>query len=93
MALVDTLNIDILAALNAYGFNVSLDDLAGFVAAPADIKMRINADTGRIMVMDPTNPQLWFYFDVDPRVLNGNYVSLRTNSLAVSFSDFVIRMR
>lgn len=93
MALVDTLNIDILAALNAYGFNVSLDDLAGFVAAPTDIKMRINADTGRIMVMDPTNPQLWFYFDVDPRVLNGNYVSLRTNSLAVSFSDFMIRMR
>jgi hypothetical protein len=45
------------------------------------------------MVMDPTNPSLWFWFDVEPAVLRGNYVSLRTNSLAVSFADFMITRR
>jgi len=91
MALVDALNVDILAALNAYGYNVGLEDLEGFIQAPAEIRIRVNMSTGRIMVMDPTNPTLWFYFDVKPSVLRGNYVSLRTNSLAVSFSDFEIR--
>ena len=93
MDLVDALNVDIIAALNAYGFSISLADLETFIQTPVDIKMRVNFTTGRIMVMDPTNPSLWFYFDVSPRVLRGNYVSLRTNSLAVSFSDFTVRMR
>jgi hypothetical protein len=93
MALLSAYNVDILGALNAYGINMGLQDLAAMVEAPVQIKIRVNMDTGRVMVMDPTNPTLWFYFDVDRSVLRGNYISLRTNSLAVSFSDFVIRRR
>ena len=93
MALESAYNVDILAALNAYGINMSLQDLAAFTEAPVQIKIRVNFDTGRIMVMDPTNPTIWFYFDVDRSVLRGNYISLRTNGLAASFSDFVIRQR
>jgi hypothetical protein len=93
MELVDAYNIDILAALNAFGYDVSLADLESIIAVPAQIKIRVNTDTGRIMVMDPTNPTLWFYFNVAPSVLRGDYMSLRTNSLAVSFSDFMVRQR
>ena len=93
MALEEAYNIDILAALNAYGITLYQEDLSRFLASPAQIKIRVNFDTGRVMVMDPTNPTLWFYFDVDRSVLRGNYVSLRTNSLAASFSDFVVRQR
>lgn len=93
MALESAYNVDILAALNAAGISLTFEDLAGFVGAPAQIKIRVDVDTGRIMVMDPTNPTLWFYFNVDRSVLRGNYISLRTNGLAVSFSDFVVRGR
>ena len=93
MALASAYNVDIIAALSAAGITLYLEDLSRFLASPAQIKIRVNVDTGRIMVMDPTNPTLWFYFDVDRSVLRGNYVSLRTNGLAVSFSDFVVRHR
>ena len=59
-----------------------------------DLVLEIDENTGVVdMVMDPTNPSLWFSFDLDPAVLAGNYVSLRTNSLAVSFSDFTVTAR
>jgi len=93
MTLMPAYNVDILAALNAYGISMSLADLQQFLSAPVQIKIRVNFGTGRVMVMDPTNPTLWFYFDLDPSVLRGNYVSLRTNELAVSFSDFTVRAR
>jgi len=93
MALAPGSNIDIIAALNAAGISLALEDLAAFTTSPVQIKIRVNVDTGRITVMDPTNPTLWFYFDVDRRVLRGDYISLRTNNLAVSFSDFTIRQR
>ena len=93
MYLDEDLNVDIIGALNAYGYDVSLDDLAMYIQRPTQIRIRANFDTGRIMVMDPTNPSLWFYFDVSPSVLRGTHLSLRTNSLAVSFSDFVVRRR
>jgi hypothetical protein len=93
MDLLEAYNIDIIGALNAYGYDVSLADLEGYVAAPVEIRIRANMATGKVMVMDPTNPSLWFSFSVQPSVLWGNYVSLRTNSLAVSFSDFTVRQR
>lgn len=90
---VTPLNVDILAALATIGIELSISDMDRFLAAPAQIKIRVNYSTGRIHVMDPTNPSLWFYFDVDRSVLAGNYVSLRTNALAVSFSDFMVSQR
>lgn len=93
MTLGSAYNVDILAALNAAGIDVELLDLAPIAAAPVQMKIRVNVATGKIMVMDPTNPTLWFAFDVDRRVLRGDYISLRTNNLAVSFSDFTVRQR
>jgi hypothetical protein len=88
-----SLNADIIAALNAYGINLGLDDLAVYAGQIVPVKIRVNYRTGVVMVMDPTNPSLWFSFDLDPAILAGNYVSLRTNSLAVSFGDFVVTRR
>lgn len=85
---VTPLNVDIMAELATAGITLTLADLQQFLDQLVPIRIRINYNTGRILVMDPTNPTLWFYFDVDPVVLRGNYISLRTNSLAVSFSDF-----
>ncbi|MEE8440108.1 MAG: hypothetical protein V3S41_00180 [Spirochaetia bacterium] len=93
MTLGSAYNVDIIAALNAAGISMALEDLATFVASPVQIKIRVNVATGKVMVMDPTNPTLWFAFDVDRRVLRGDYISLRTNGLAVSFSDFAVRQR
>lgn len=93
MTLGSAYNVDIIAALNAAGIDVELLDLAPIAAAPVQMKIRVNVATGKIMVMDPTNPTLWFAFDVDRRVLRGDYISLRTNNLAVSFSDFTVRQR
>ena len=93
MSLLEAYNVDIIAALNAYGYDVSLADLSDYVESPVEIRIRANMTTGKIMVMDPTNPTLWFVFNVRPNVLRGNYVSLRTNSLAASYADFMIRQR
>ncbi len=87
------LNVDIQAALATIGVDLGLEDLDQFLGAQVPMKIRVNYDTGRILVMDPTNPSTWFYFDVEPSVLRGNYVSFRTNSLAVSFGDFRVTGR
>ncbi len=90
---ITPLNVDIQAELAAAGITLGIDDIEQFLGVLVPIRIRVNYNTGRIMVADPTAPTLWFYFDVDPSVLRGNYVSLRTNSLAVSFSDFKVTQR
>lgn len=87
------LNVDIQAELRNIGINLGIADLEQFLVGSIPMKIRVNYDTGRIMVQDPTSPSTWFYFDVDPAVLRGNYVSLRTNSLAISFGDFSVTRR
>ena len=86
-------NIDIQEQLANIGIELGINDLEGFLGQLVPMKIRVNYDTGRVMVMDPTNPSLWFWFDVDPDVLEGNYIALRTNSLAVSFADFMVTQR
>ena len=90
---VTPLNVDIQHELALAGITLGLDDIEQFLGVLVPMKIRVNYDTGRIMVNDPTAPTLWFYFDVDPAVLRGNYMSLRTNSLAVSFADFRVTRR
>lgn len=87
------LNVDIQAELRNIGINLDIADLEQFLVGSIPMKIRVNYDTGRIMVQDPTAPSTWFFFDVDPAVLRGDYVSLRTNSLAVSFGDFSVTRR
>jgi hypothetical protein len=84
------LNVDIVEALNNAGISFSVPALNGYLDEVVPIRIRVNYDSGRVMVNDPTSPSTWFWFDVDPEVLDGNYVSLRTNSLALSFSNFTV---
>jgi hypothetical protein len=85
----DYVSIDILGALRAWGVDLSIDDLGRYLNEEVPVNIRVNTRTGRIGVLDPTAP-VRFYFNVDPSVLAGNYVSLRTNSLAASYNYFTV---
>ncbi len=85
----DYMSIDLIAALRAWGVDVSIDDLGRYLNQDVPINIRVNTRTGRIGVLDPTAP-IRFYFNVDPAVLAGNYMSLRTNSLAASYNYFTV---
>lgn len=85
----DYMSIDIIAALRAWGVDLSINDLARYLDQEVPINIRVNTRTGQIGVLDPTAP-VRFYFEVDPAVLRGNYMSLRTNSLAASFNYFMV---
>lgn len=83
----DYMSIDIIRALRDWGVNVTVDDLGNYLNTDVPINIRVNPRTGEIGVLDPTAP-IRFYFQVDPAVLRGTYVSLRTNKLAASFPYF-----
>jgi hypothetical protein len=85
----DYMSIDIVAALRAMGINVSINDLGRALNVDVPVNIRVNTNTGEIGVLDPTAP-VRFWFRVDPAVLRGNYVSLRTNSLAVSYDYLTV---
>ncbi len=85
----DYMSIDIIRALRDWGVDLSIDDLAMVLNQDVPINIRVNPRTGEIGVLDPTAP-IRFFFRVDPAVLRGNYVSLRTNKLAVSYPYFSV---
>lgn len=85
----DYMSIDLVAALRAWGVNFSINDLGRYLNSDVPINIRVNPRTGRVGVLDPTAP-VRFYFNVDPAVLRGNYVSLRTNKLAASYNYFTV---
>jgi len=88
-AVGDYMSLDLMAALRAWGVDVSIADLEKYLYQDIPINIKVNTRTGRIGVLDPTAP-VRFYFDVDPAVLRGDYVSLRTNSLAASFNYLTV---
>jgi hypothetical protein len=51
------------------------------------VKIWVNGDTGEIRIYDPTDPDLtlYYYFYLPTKNLKGNWVSLRTNRLKLSF--------
>ena len=55
---------------------------------PVPAKIWVNGNTGEVRVFDPTDPALdfffWFYLPINTP-LTGNWVSLRTNGLRLSF--------
>jgi len=55
------------------------------------ISIQFNKKTGKVSIADPTNPSMKFITYLDPAYLQGNYFSLRTNSIAVSFKDFKVQ--
>jgi hypothetical protein len=85
-------SIDLVEALEANGIDVSISDIGPYLERDIPISIRVNTNTGEIGVKDPTAP-IRFYFNVDTDKLDGDYVSLRTNSLAASFDDFTVTRR
>lgn len=83
----DLMSIDIIEALRAWGVDLSVNDIGQFLNQDVTINIRVNTRTGEIGVLDPTAP-VRFFFTVDPAVLRGNYMSLRTNGFAASFNYF-----
>jgi hypothetical protein len=51
----------------------------------APIKIKINRESGKVNVYDPTNPNYSWYFYLPKGDLDGSYVALRTNKLKMSF--------
>jgi hypothetical protein len=70
--------------LNQYTYLLTYENCA---AQPVPGRIWVNGDTGEVRVYDPTDPALeaYFYFYLPARNLRGNWVSLRTNGLKLSF--------
>jgi hypothetical protein len=51
------------------------------------VKIRVNYDTGWVKVWDPVIPNYYYRFWLGSAIRGGNFISVRTNSLAVSFGD------
>jgi hypothetical protein len=54
------------------------------------VKIRVNYDTGSVKVWDPIIPNYYYRFTVGEPIRNGAYISVRTNSVALSFGNFRI---
>ncbi|MCF7913953.1 MAG: hypothetical protein K9L66_02170 [Spirochaetaceae bacterium] len=51
------------------------------------VKIQVNGNTGLVKVWDPSRPGTYVRFYLDEAPKSGKYISLRTNSLAVSFGN------
>ena len=54
------------------------------------VKIRVNYDTGWVKVWDPVIPNYYYRFWLGESIRNGAYISVRTNSVALSFGNFRI---
>ncbi len=93
----DAMTLDIIAALRDAGIMVTVDDLVYLLAAHMNeywpIAIQFNTVTGDVWVEDPTLPGLWYWMQLDPSFLRGDYVALRTNSLSLGVDFFQARSR
>ena len=71
--------------LNEYASLLTYENCA---ANSVPAKIWIDGGTGEVRVYDPTDPTLedYFYFYLPARGLRGNWVSLRTNGIKLSFA-------
>ncbi len=51
------------------------------------VKIQVNGNSGLVKVWDPSRPGTYLRFYLDEAPESGKYISLRTNSLAVSFGN------
>jgi hypothetical protein len=51
------------------------------------VKIWANGDTGEVRVYDPTDLSYYYYFYLPTKGLRGNWISLRTNDLKLSFGE------
>jgi hypothetical protein len=86
-------SVDLVRALEEVsGQRFAVSDLRPYLRRDIPVSIRVNTRTGEVGVKDPTAP-IRFYFNVDPDMLDGDYVSLRTNALAASFDNFTVTRR
>ena len=76
MDLIETYDLNEFAGLLTYE-NCAMDSV------PA--KIWIDGNTGEVRIYDPTDLDEYFYFNLPSRGLRGNWVSLRTNGIKLSF--------
>ncbi|MDR1636248.1 MAG: hypothetical protein LBR93_02820 [Treponema sp.] len=71
--------------LNYYVQNVAVEDLA----YPVHFKIIADGNTGEVRVYDPVEPDTYyvFYLDKKDTPLRGEWVSLRTNGVRMSFTN------
>jgi len=71
--------------LNQYAHLLTYEN----VAEPVPAKIWVDGNTGEVRVYDPTDPAMqdYFYFHLPTRGLRGNWISLRTNGLKLSFGQ------
>ncbi|TVR04849.1 MAG: hypothetical protein EA403_04150 [Spirochaetaceae bacterium] len=87
------MSLDIIAILRQeLGFDLRLEDIEPYLYRDVPISIRVDTRTGEIGVLDPTAP-IRYYFRVNPSVLRGNYIALRTNSLAANFGNLIVTSR
>jgi len=58
-----------------------------WVSSAVPVRIWADGSSGEIRVYDPTVPDFYFYFYLPERNLNGNWVSIRTNGLRLSFGQ------
>jgi hypothetical protein len=63
-------------------------DTVGSVTLP--VRVRIDTATGRVRVKDPLVRDQWWAFSLGARNLSGDYIGLRTSSLAASFDNITV---
>jgi hypothetical protein len=97
MGLMDDYNVDIPGALGYTLMDVYNSGIIGkYINMDVPVKIVVNTNTGLVKVYDPSiDPDEYgyayaYYFYLDPAVLKGSYISLRTNDLGLRFDDVVV---
>jgi len=70
--------------LNEYAYLLTYENCA---ANSVPAKIWIDGTTGEVRVYDPTDLDYYYYLYLPARNLRGNWVSLRTNGLKLSFGE------
>ncbi len=88
----DYASVDLIKTIEKLsGAYLSIEDVINyFNPTGVDVRISINTSTGEVSVMDPTNTRVHFSFTLDPEVLRGDYISIRTNNVALNFSDVAV---
>ncbi|GHV55553.1 hypothetical protein AGMMS49579_18750 [Spirochaetia bacterium] len=71
--------------------SVDLNQYANYLndlSQPVSFKIIANGNTGEVRVYDPTDPNTYYFFNVAQRdiPIKGNWVTLRTNGIKLSFA-------
>ena len=72
--------------LNRFAYLLAAKNMSTIIKA----RIKVNGDTGSIWVEDPTLPGFGYRIELGESLGPGNYVALRTNSLALSFDNLKV---